>query len=81
MVQLKAYWRLEERDFTTLLQRHDVEVNDAVWSSIPNVATLQSCDTYVLAIKGRGRQIVWGVRTGKTSRVPTGHLLHILKEI
>ena len=30
VVQLKAYWRIEERNFTTLLQRHDVEVNDAV---------------------------------------------------
>ena len=81
MVQLKAYWRLEGRDFTTLLQRRDVEVNDVVWSSIPNVATLRSRDTYVIAIKGRGRQIVWGFRIGKTFRVPIGHLLHILEEI
>ena len=29
LVQFKAYWRLEEGDFTTLLQRHNIEVNNA----------------------------------------------------
>ena len=48
VVQLKA--RLEERDFTTLLQRRDVEVNDIVWSSIPNVAILHCSDTYELKL-------------------------------
>ena len=28
LVQLKAYWRLEEGDFKTMLQCRDVEVND-----------------------------------------------------
>ena len=29
LVQLKAYWRLEEGEFKTLLQRREVEVNNA----------------------------------------------------
>ena len=37
VVQLKAYWRLEEIDFTTLLQRRDAST-----SRLSNIATLRS---------------------------------------
>ena len=42
-VQFEAYWRLEEGDFTTLLQRRDVEVNDTGL-----VFTTQCCDVVTL---------------------------------
>ena len=37
LVQLEAYWRLEEGDFTTLLQHRDVPT-----SRFSNIATLRS---------------------------------------
>ena len=51
LVQLGAYWRLEELDFTTLLQRCDVEVNDTrlvFTTQHHNVSMSRRCDVVTL---------------------------------
>ena len=56
LVQFEAYWRLEERDFTTLLQRHDIEVNNtrlvftAQRRNVSTSLTLRCHDTYMLKL-------------------------------
>ena len=51
LVQLEAYWRLEEGDFTTLLQRRNVEVNDTglvFTAQRHDISTSQRCDVVTL---------------------------------
>ena len=51
LVQLEAYWILEEGEFTTLLQRREVEVNNAglvFTTQRRDISTSRRCDVVTL---------------------------------